>query len=249
MIPALPDFLPLAVAAILASTVRGFSGFGSALLFIPLASTVVEPWRAVVLLFVIDGLMTLPLLPRAVRTCTWREVIPLSAGAAITVPIGAYFLVIIDPTALRWTLSALALGAVAVLASGWRYYRAPIPAFSAGVGAASGLLGGLASFYGPPIVVFWLGGQSGAATVRANIIVYFAMMSVVAGASYTAYGIFRLEAVYQALFLMPIYGLGLWIGAQLFRRASESFFRRVAYLVISGAAVSSLPAFDGKAEP
>jgi uncharacterized protein len=245
MIPDFPDFIPLAMAAALAGLMRGFSGFGSALLFVPLASLYVEPSKAVILLFVIDGLMALPLLPRALRRCNWREVAPLSAGAAVTVPIGVFFLVSVDPTALRWVLSALALGAVAVLASGWRYHSHPGAALSAVVGSTSGFLGGLASFYGPPIVIFWLGGQSSSATVRANIIVYLAAMAVVAGVSFALYGIFEPATVKQALFLMPAYGVAMWLGARLFVRASEDFFRRLAYLVIAGAVVSSSPAFDG----
>lgn len=248
MYAGLDEFLQLAIAAVIAGLVRGFSGFGAALVFIPLASAVVEPWRAVILLFVIDGLMSLPLIPGASRNCTWREVAPLSLGAAITVPIGGYFLVTADPTALRWALSALALGAVAVLASGWRYHGAPDPRVSATVGMVSGLLGGMASFYGPPMVIFWLGGQSTTRTVRANIIMFFAVMLLVAGATYTAYGIFKWAVIQEAVILLPLYGGAVWVGAQLFRYASEDLFRRIAYLIITGSAVSSSPAFDKPAE-
>lgn len=245
MIDGFPEFLPLALAAALAGSIRGFSGFGAALMFTPLASMFVEPWRAVLLLFLIDGLMSLPLVPGALRQCNWREVVPLTAGATITVPVGVYFLVSVDPVALRWTLSGLALGAVAVLSSGWRYQAQPGPAVSGGVGAISGLLGGLAGFYGPPMVIFWLGGRNATATVRANIIVFFAAMTVVAGATYAFYGVFKISVVQQALYLMPAYGLALWIGAHLFRRASENLFRWIAYAVIAGVAASSSPAFDG----
>lgn len=234
----------LAGAVALAGVVRGFSGFGSALVFIPLATTVVAPWRAVIILLVVDGIMALPLLPRAVRECTWREVGPLALSAAVTVPVGAYFLVSVDPTALRWVLSALALSAVAVLASGWRYAGAPRPAVSAAVGGISGLLGGMASFYGPPIALFWLGGQSASATVRANLIVFLALATAAAALSFAAYDVFRLSAAIQALYLMPVYGLAAWGGVRLFGFASEPFFRRIAYLIISGSAITGAPLFD-----
>jgi uncharacterized protein len=244
MLPPLDMFLPICFAAVLAGMVRGFTGFGAALVFIPIASSIVEPWQAVILLFVIDCVTSLPLVPNAVRKCTWREVIPLSLGATLTVPIGVHFLLSVDPTALRWTLSALALGAVAALASGWRYQSPPSPALSAVVGVASGFLGGLCSFYGPPIALFWLGGQARSETVRANINTFLVAMTLAGGVTFASHGLFKAEVVYQGLMLMPIYGFAVWIGTRLFRYASESSFRRIAYLIITGAAVSSVPAFD-----
>ncbi len=237
-------FVPLLLISALAGAVRGFTGFGTALVFIPIASTIVPPWQAVIILYVIDTVTTLPLIPRAVRTCTWREVVPLCIGATLTVPVGAAFLLTVDPTALRWALAALALGAVAILASGWRYRALPGRLVSGVVGAASGFLGGLCSFWGPPIAIFWLGGQSRADTVRANIIVFLAVMSCVAGITFAAHGLFELRVVVLAGLLMPIYGCTVWVGTKLFPYASETTFRRTAYLIITGAALDSVPAFD-----
>ena len=235
---------PICLAAALAGIVRGFTGFGAALVFIPIASSMVAPWQAVILLFVIDCVTTLPLIPNAARNCTWREIIPLTLGAMVTVPIGAFFLLSVDPTALRWALAVLALGAVSVLASGWRYQAPPSPALSATVGAVSGFLGGLCSFYGPPIAIFWLGGQNNSTTVRANVNLFLVSMTVVSGVTYAIHGLFKIEVVVRGVELMPVYGLAVWTGTKLFRYASESSFRRIAYLIISGAAVSSLPVFD-----
>ncbi len=242
--PALDILLPLCAAAALAGAVRGFTGFGSALVFVPIASSIVPPWQAVIILFIIDGVTALPLVPDAFRKCTWREVLPLSLGAAVMVPLGAHFLLSVDPTALRWTLAGLALGAVAVLTSGWRYQAQPSPMLSAAVGATSGFLGGLCSFWGPPIAIFWLGGQSRSATVRANVIIFLFLMTIVGGVTFALHGLFQPVVITQSLILMPIFGVFVWVGTKLFHYASESTFRRIAYLVITGAAISSVPAFD-----
>ena len=52
-------YVAMAVAA-LAGLVRGFSGFGAALTFIPLASMVYDPRVSIVALWVVDALGTLP---------------------------------------------------------------------------------------------------------------------------------------------------------------------------------------------
>lgn len=243
-----PEFGWLLGAASLAGLIRGFSGFGAALLFIPLASMIVAPTRAVVLLFIIDGIIALPLLKNAVRHVNWREVLPLSLGAGVTVPLGAMFLVYADPIALRWLMSALALGAVGALASGWRYHRAPGQLISGGVGMVSGFLGGMTSFYGPPIIIFWLGGQNAAATVRSNIIIFFGLMTLVAGITYATHGLFSWDIFYQAMTLMPAYAISIWVGSRMFGKSSESFFRWAAYSIIAGVAVSSSPGFGTHGE-
>lgn len=69
-------FAWVAAAAALAGLVRGFSGFGAAMIFVPVAGAIYEPKIAVVLLFIFDGLATAPMLVPAFRRCIWREVLP-----------------------------------------------------------------------------------------------------------------------------------------------------------------------------
>jgi len=233
--------VPLLFAALLAGLVRGFSGFGAAMTFVPIAAMVVGPPAAVVLILVIDLIPAWALVPGAARHCAWREVLPLAVGAGLTIPLGAWFLVSTDPTALRWAMPLLSLAAVALLASGWRYAGNPGPALSGTVGGTSGFLGGLTSFYGPPIVLFWLGGPSRPVAVRANLIVFFAFTSIVGGLSYAAHGLLTRNLIVEGLALLPVYGAAIWAGIGLFGRASDKTFRRIAYGLIALAAVISLP--------
>ena len=71
----LADFLPqdvsltiamaLCAVAFVSGTARGFSGFGSALIFMPLASSIAAPRLVAALLLVIDFVAAAPLLPDA----------------------------------------------------------------------------------------------------------------------------------------------------------------------------------------
>ena len=78
-------WIALAIA-VLAGMVRGFSGFGSAQIYIPLIAAVYSPRVAAVTLLIIDALGTAPFTVRAFAYCTWREVLPMSIAAAIAVP-------------------------------------------------------------------------------------------------------------------------------------------------------------------
>jgi len=234
-------FLWLTLASVLAGLVRGFSGFGAAMIFLPLAGVVVPPAVAVPLLFAADNLATLHITVPAFRRCTWSEILPLAAGATLTIPLGVLLLVSVDPETMRWAISLLILAAVALLASGWRLRRALSPAGTAAVGGLTGLAGGAASLYGPPMILFWLGGPSAAAQVRENIYAVFGLLSVVAGITQWLNGLLSATVLREALFLLPVYVLGTTVGARLFGRASEAQYRWAALGLCALVAVAGLP--------
>ncbi|MEO1192382.1 MAG: sulfite exporter TauE/SafE family protein [Pseudomonadota bacterium] len=238
-----PELLALLFAAGAAGLMRGFAGFGAALVFTPLASTIIEPWRAVVLLVLMEAVLPLPLLPAAWRTCNKREALPFTLAAAVMVPAGSALLVTLDPTLLRWVLSCLALVAVVALASGWHYQGKPSSWLSAGVGAVTGFIGGTTSFFAPPLAVFWLAGQSSGPVVRANINIFFVAIAIVASASYALLGVLTWLVLLKAAILMPVFAIMLYAGVRLHRVASERSFRIVAYLVITTAAITALPIY------
>ena len=76
----------LAISAFLAALARGFSGFGSALIFVPLASTAIGPHAAAPLLLIIDGIAAAGLIPNAWRHADKRDVGTMSIGALVGVP-------------------------------------------------------------------------------------------------------------------------------------------------------------------
>lgn len=242
----LPDllgerFVWLALASALAGLVRGFAGFGAAMIFLPLAGVVVAPAVAVPLLFVADNLATLHITLPAFRRCTWSEILPLAAGATLTIPLGVLLLVSVDPVAMRWAISLSILAAVGLLASGWRLQRALSPAGTAAVGGVTGLAGGAASLYGPPMILFWLGGQAAAAQVRVNILAVFGLLSVVAGVTQWLNGLLTLEVLREGLFLLPVYVAGTLAGTRLFGRASEAHYRWIALGLCAAVALAGLP--------
>lgn len=239
------DVFPvLVLATALAGLVRGFSGFGSAMILVPVASALTSPQTAVVLLLLTDTLLTMPMVVSAVKRCVWREVLPLAAGAMLTVPLGVHLLMVLDPIVMRWIISTLILVLVALLLSGWRWSRPPSLARTALVGGASGLTGGMAGIAGPPVILFWMAGHGGPATIRANIIVFFAMTGLFNLVAYILNGLLTSERVALGIALIPVYALALLIGARLFRFASERFFRLLAFTLCAFAALSGLPLLD-----
>jgi uncharacterized membrane protein YfcA len=237
--------LVLLATAFVAALARGFSGFGSALIFVPLASAAVGPRVAAPLLLIVDGILTLGLIPNAWRLADRREVGVMTLGAIAGVPLGTWLLASIDPTIIRWAIVVLAALMLAVLMSGWRYQGKPTTMTTVAVGGLAGVSSGAAQMGGPPIVAYWLGGTIAANTVRANTILYFALSTVITLIAYLAVGLLTKSILVLAVATGPAYGLGLLVGAQLFGFASDTTFRRTCYALISAAIVLGLPATDG----
>lgn len=246
-----PDLSASGIATLLGATllgglVRGFTGFGFAMVFMPLASLVIGPVAALGLIWVIDAPFALPLAARSARRAEWSEVLPLLIAATLTLPAGIALLTWLDPQTMRWLLALLVLAAVALLASGWRYHGKPGVPLSLGVGSLSGLFNGLASIGGMPLAVFWLGAQrNDRHKTRANLQTYFGLSTMISGTVLWLKGIITLASALMALPLFAVYGLGLWVGTHGFRLASEETFRRIAYGVIFLSALVSLPLWDG----
>ncbi len=237
--------LVLLVATFLGGLVRGFTGFGFAMVFMPLASVVLGPVAALGLIWVIDMPFALPLGVKASKQAEWGEVIPLLIAATLTLPVGIALLTWLDQQTMRWILALLVLAAVALMASGWRYHGKPGVPLSLGVGAASGLCNGLASIGGMPLAVFWLSAQrNDRHKTRANLQAYIGLSTVISGTILALKGIITLASALMALPLFAVYGVGLWLGTHAFGIASEQTFRRIAYLTIFLSALVSLPLWD-----
>ncbi len=233
----------LVFTAFIAGLARGFSGFGSAMIFMPLASAVTGAQVASPLLLLIDFTSSLALIPGAWRQADRRDVGVMSIGALVGVPLGTLALAFGDPLAIRWGLVAIIVALLALMMSGWRYAGKPTPAATIGVGGIAGFFGSLAQVGGPPIVLYWL--RETAAVTRANIILYFAISDVLIVASYFVGHLWTATIVGLGIVTGPVFGVGLWLGSKLFGTASDEAFRRICYALIAVSALVSLPLFDG----
>jgi uncharacterized membrane protein YfcA len=237
----------LAVCAIafVSGTARGFSGFGSALIFMPLASSLAAPRLVAALLLVIDFVAAAPLVPNAWRHADRRATAIMVAGALVGVPIGTWFLSRLDPVTTRWIISGFVTALLALLISGWRYRGEDHAVISIGVGGLSGFCSGLAQTGGPPIVGYWLGRPIASNIARANILLFFGASDFFSLVSYSVTGLITLDSIRFSLLVGPIYGIGVGFGASLFGRASDRLFRAICYGLIVLAVIIGLPLLDG----
>jgi uncharacterized membrane protein YfcA len=236
--------IAICAVAFVSGTARGFSGFGSALIFMPLASSIADPRLVAALLLIIDFVAAAPLLPGAWEKADRKATVVIVTGALIGVPIGTYFLSRLEPVTTRWIISAFVFALLLLLLSGWRYRGKDHAAVSIGIGGLSGFCSGLAQTGGPPIVGYWLGRPIPSVVARANIVLFFGASDLFSAVSYTMAGLITMDAILFAIVVGPIYGIGVWFGASLFGKASETVFRAICYALIAAAVIFGLPALD-----
>ncbi len=128
--------------------------------------------------------------------------------------------------------------------TGWRYHGQPHLAVTVMVGLLSGLMGGAVQIYGPPVILYWLGGAGDAITVRANFICYFATFASGMMVTYSVKGLLTAEATALAVLIGPVQVLSQYIGSRLFRFARERTYRRIAFGIITVAGLIGMPLLD-----
>jgi uncharacterized protein len=237
--------IAIGVIAFVSGTARGFSGFGAALIFMPLASSFAPPRLVAALLLMIDFVAAAPLLPKAWKQADRKATAVMVLGALIGVPVGTYFLSRLDPVTTRWIISGFVCALLLLLLSGWRYRGKDHAAISVGVGGLSGFGSGLAQTGGPPIVGYWLGRPIAPSIARANILLFFGASGFFSAVSYVSAGLINLDAIRFSLVVGPLYAIGVAFGASLFGRASEKLFRAICYALIALAVIIGSPILDG----
>ena len=141
------------VTIALGGFLRGFLGFGAALLIVPVLSAILTPERALVIVFLIELPTVMYLMPGAFRTGDPKTVAPIVLAMFFTIPFGVYFLVSADPEVIKVVISLLVLAMVGLLASGWKPKNEIRMGTMLLAGSLSGLISGAAGVGGPPFVV------------------------------------------------------------------------------------------------
>ena len=240
---AVPGLWMLFVGVILAGLVRGFSGFGTAMIYMPFASMVLPPVWAVITILIFDIPGTLPIARSALRDCQPRELGRMAIGALLGLPVGLYFLSRVEPDLFRWLVSGISLLLLALLISGWRYQRQLRGWMTGAVGSLGGFLAGVCGLAGPPVILLYMSSGHAIKVIRANILLYLLITDITALFLAALMGMLQIAPILIGLLLTIPYGLANYAGAKLFRPDRERLFRAIAYGLIGLTALSNLPLF------
>ena len=228
-------------ASIIAGIVRGFAGFGAGMIFIPVVGVFTDPITTVVALQTMDGIGALPLLRRGIKEGEPRQVAFLTLCAVLFMPLGIYFLATTESDVFRWIVAGLIVVLLGLMMSGWRYTKRLGATGTFGVGGVSGFMSGFFGLGGPPVIMMYMSGPYRAQMIRANIIIYFFLLTAVAFLLLAMRDLLTAERLWLGLILVIPYALATLVGQKIFDPTRETLFRTVAYGVIMASVLLSLP--------
>lgn len=238
------DVAFLSGATFLAALVRGFSGFGSGLVYLPLAAQVLSPFQALTTIVIFDLIGPLPIVRRASRECETADLFRLISGLVVALPLGLLTLTLVEPEVFRYTVSFIALFLLGCLISGLRYHGQLNPPMIYGTGAMSGFLQGVAGLPGPPVILLYMASTRPIKIIRANTFLFLFTTDVVLLPMLAIFGRLDSSAIALGIFLIIPNLIGGLVGARLFRPEYEGTYRTIAYLIIAASAISSFPLWD-----
>jgi hypothetical protein len=224
------------VGVFAAAVLRGFPGFGFGLAAVPLLSLALPPAQVVPLVVTLQVVVGLAGLREAAAGCDWRAVRLLFPGLVLGVPIGLMVLTTLPANAVRLAIGAVIAFSVWLIRRGIELPPNPSRLVSFGVGVISGVISGLASMGGPPVVVYLLALGQSTARMRATAIVYFMLAGCVSFLPMAARGMITRDTLIWGAASLPALFAGSHLGAWAFVRARPRHHRMVALLALSALA-------------
>lgn len=237
---------PLTLAGAAAMTfgaayVRGLTGFGMAIILVPLLGLIMPPGEAVVMGILLQLLIGPVGIGMIVADADRATALPIGLLAMALTPLGMFALdhTPADVARLLITLAAVA-AFVAVLLPKQAEGHRPGKLAVAGTGIASGILTGFAAMPGPPVVPFYLRRRVAPKVARASMLMIFFMTAIAGTLAALWLGIASWRLLLVALVLFAPMWLGNRVGASHFGRVPPHIWQVMVALVLGVAAVSAV---------
>lgn len=219
-------------SALLAGAVSGLTGFGLALISVPLLLFVYEPRTVIVITAVLSVIINLAVVWDSWRDADQRIVVALLPSALVGVIVGTEVLRTVDPDYIRLGVGIVVVFSALLLLRDVRLPGAGTRWGTVVAGSTSGALSTSTGLAGPPIVLLLASRGFPKRAFRGSSALYFLAMSLVGLAVLYIRGIFDADHVPLALALIPAAFLGKAIGTAMLKRISEGAFRVVTLGIV-----------------
>lgn len=226
------DFLLIIFVILFSGFVRGFLGFGSGLITIPILSFLYSPVFAIVFNIIIEIPTTIYLTFIGAKTCKFKEISPMFFSMMLTIPIGTIFLISIDEQIIKIIMSILVIFFVILIASGWRLKTTITKYVFLISGIISGLMQGFTGMGGPPFATVLLSKGDKEDVTRGNILIMSTGIVISAIISMFYFNLFSLELFLTGIIAAPFYILASYTGSRFYNLSGKKYFRNISLFVL-----------------
>ena len=229
-------------ATLIGGVIRGFTGFGFALILISALLFVADPITIVPLTLILDLLAGLSLFARTFRHVHWTGIQYLLVGSAIGVPAGFACLLLVAPEPMKIAIYFGILASVLLIAKG---FRAQIGArqwhagrdrcgcrFISGSWPPSCVMSGAAGVPGPPVILLYLSSPLPVSTTRATAIAFFIFVDIFALGLAAYNDLISVDILLRCGVLFPLMAVGTSAGHWLYGLARPETVKRAAIILL-----------------
>ncbi len=226
------DYALVAAVVLLAAFTQGVTGFGSALVAMPLLTPFLGTGRAAALMALVAAAQQTVLIWRYRRSVHWGVTWRLSAAALVATPAGVY--------AIRFLDERITLSLLAALLVGYALYgltrpalpRVRHPGWLYTAGLTAGFLGGAYNTNGPPVVIYGNSRGWSPLEFKGTLQVFFALNGAAILASHFVGGNVTRGVWTYLLWSLPAMAVGTAAGLALDRHINEALFRRIVLVLL-----------------
>ncbi|MGQ9572182.1 MAG: sulfite exporter TauE/SafE family protein [Dehalococcoidia bacterium] len=222
----------------LSAGTQSLTGFGFALVMVPLLSLVWDVKLAVITSTLLSSISLVPLVVEVRRWLRLSKILPLATGSLVGVPVGLLIFTRIDADALKVCVASLVIVASLLLYFAPRFSLGPptVPG-SVAAGMLSGMLRASTSMGGPPLVLYMLSRENEVEAFRSTVLAVFLFNSVLTVTGLVIADEIGGEVLTAIGVALPALAAGVLAGAWLRPRVDEELFRRIALAVLVSTSV------------
>lgn len=221
---------------LLAALAQSITGFGFSIVAMSFLPGVIGLQTSVPLVTLVTIVGNIVIWYYYRRGFSLKAVGRLTIASLITTPIG---ILLLDRIPEAIALKGLGILIVSYVIYDW--FNLSLPSLKSSIwaylfGGVSGILNGAYTINGPPLIVYancrcWTSEE-----FKGNLTALFFFSSLLAAVAHGWQGNITLSVGQFAVYSLPGYGLGLWLGIMISKRINSLMFRRItlALLLIAG---------------
>lgn len=229
-----PELLLTGLVVLIAQVIYVLFGFGLGLIGVGLLAMFINPITNVVVLLLFIALPAeIYVICKSWKNISWRGVFLIICGVAVGTVVGTMVLKYGDPHIILTILGLFLIlsGIIFLLMDSDIVVHLPSWCTPL-IGILSGLLSGMFSTGGPPLIFYYQLSGMKKHIFRGQLMTLFFLMALVRFTTYSFSGLITTTRFISAIYIFPAILLGIWLGNSIHIQISEKGFRKMVSIAL-----------------
>jgi len=226
------NIIALSLIIFIASIVRGFTGFGLALVAVPLIQFFMPVTDTAVFIAIINVIFSVLYYRKSKEIVKGQPLGAMAIWTGIGVAAGTVILKFVNPAYIQLLWGLLIIFIVISLVRGLNLHIKSERAALTLSGLLGGVLAGATGITGPPVAVILSSIRTPKEKFNALISIFILFAVSYALVFYLITGLIRKETILLALCSVPALLVGLYTGDRFVSRISQKTFTTIVYIVL-----------------